>query len=102
MGTPNCMLYGEANSVDMLTMINQRMINFWLKLENDDELKLSNILCKILSRDFDHFWSLLGCNQVPLCVSELTFDCVFMLVSSFSKFTNKIFTSNFVTEKLQN
>ena len=54
------MLYGEANSVDMLTMINQRMINFWLKLENDDELKLSNILCKVLSRDFDHFSSLNG------------------------------------------
>ena len=69
--TPNCMLYGEADSVDMITLINQRMINFWLKLENDDKSKLSNILCKILSRDFDNVSSSNNAN-VNECEEEST------------------------------
>lgn len=50
--TPNCMLYGETNTVDILTRINIRMVNFWSKLASTDNPKLSVILCRFMANKY--------------------------------------------------
>ena len=55
--TANCMLYGESGMPDMRTKINIRLINFWAKLKNGNQSKLSATMCKLISKlhDQDHF-----------------------------------------------
>ena len=51
--SPNCMLYGETNSLDIKTKVYIRMISYWLKLLNSDVLKLSSVICKKFKKDMD-------------------------------------------------
>ena len=46
--TPNVMLYGESGEFDMKTIIEQRMVNFWGKLWNGKEQKISTKFCKFM------------------------------------------------------
>ena len=62
--TPNCMLYGESNSVDMTTKVNIRMINFWNKISHSNISKFSTQMCCFLNKlyidnpdDFNFKWS---------------------------------------------
>ena len=62
--TPNCMLYGESNSVDMTTKVNIRIISFWNKINCSNISKLSTQMCHFLNKlyidnpdDFNFKWS---------------------------------------------
>ena len=46
--TPNVMLYGESGEFDMKTIIEQRMVNFWGKLWNGKDQKISTKFCKFM------------------------------------------------------
>ena len=50
--TPNCMIYGEANAVDIKTKIEIRMANFWLKLKSG-KMKISVAMCSLLSKLYE-------------------------------------------------
>ena len=51
--TPNIMLYGETNTVDIKTKNDARMANFWIKLKYGEKPKFSLILCSLLSKYYD-------------------------------------------------
>ena len=50
--TPNCMIYGETNSVDIQTKVDIRMANFWLKLKSG-KIKISVAMCSLLSKLYE-------------------------------------------------
>ena len=51
--TPNCMLYGETNTTDILTKVEIRMGNFWLRTKFSSKLKISVAMCAFLSSLYD-------------------------------------------------
>ena len=51
--TPNCMLYGETNTVDIKTKVESRMINFWLNTKFSSKMKLSVAMCSLFSKLHD-------------------------------------------------
>ena len=51
--TPNVMLYGETNTVDIKTKIDVRMTSFWLKIKYCKKPKFSLIMCSLLSKYHD-------------------------------------------------
>ena len=50
--TPNCMIYGETNTVDIRTKVDIRMVNFWLKLKSS-KVKISVIMNALLNKTYD-------------------------------------------------
>ena len=48
--TPNCMIYGETNSVDIKTKVNIRMAKFWLKMKACKKMKISVVMNSVLSK----------------------------------------------------
>ena len=50
--TPNCMIYGETNTVDIQTKVDIRMANFWLKLKYG-KMKISVAMCSLLSKLYE-------------------------------------------------
>ena len=51
--TPNCMIYGETNSVDIKTKVNIRMAKFWLKMKACKKMKISVVMNSVLSKMSD-------------------------------------------------
>ena len=51
--SPNCMLYGETNSVDIETKVHIRMISYWMKLMNSDVIRLSSVIFKKFKKDMN-------------------------------------------------
>ena len=49
---PNCMIYGETNTVDIQTKVDIRMANFWLKLKSG-KMKISVAMCSLLSKLYE-------------------------------------------------
>ena len=47
--TPNCMLYENTGSIDMITQVHKKMVNFWLKMKFSSEEKCSSVLGEFLS-----------------------------------------------------
>ena len=50
--TPNCMIYGETNTVDIQTKVNIRMTNFWLKMKSS-KIKISVMMNSLLSKLYE-------------------------------------------------
>ena len=50
--TPNCMIHGETNTVDIQTKVDIRMANFWLKLKSG-KMKISTAMCSLLSKLYE-------------------------------------------------
>ena len=50
--TPNCMIYGETNTVDIQTKVDIRMANFWLKLKSGN-MKISVAMCSLLGKLYE-------------------------------------------------
>ncbi len=46
--TPNCMVYGEYAQYNISYIVHQRMINYWLRIQNSKESKLSNIMYRLM------------------------------------------------------
>ena len=50
--TPDCMIYGETNSIDIRTKVDIRMVNFWLKLKSS-KVKISVIMNSLLNKIYE-------------------------------------------------
>ena len=46
--TPSCMVYGESGQFNLFYIIYQRMINYWLRIHNSKESKLSHIMYRLM------------------------------------------------------
>ena len=75
--TPNVMLYGETDSMDMTTKIHKRMIHFWLELNFSPLDKLSSLICQLMSKkcldnlESNHFkW----CHKIKTTLDEVGFS----------------------------
>ena len=51
--SPNCMLYGETNSVNIVTKVYIRMVNYWFKLSKCEVPKLSCFINKKFMKDMN-------------------------------------------------
>ncbi len=51
--TPNCMVYGESAQRNLSITVDQRMINYWLRIQNSKESKLSNIMYRLMYNMFN-------------------------------------------------
>ena len=51
--TPNCMAYGELGRHKLNELIEVRMVNFWCRIVNGSEFKLSNMMYKFLRVLYD-------------------------------------------------
>jgi hypothetical protein len=52
-GTANCMVYAELGRKELKCNVNNRMLNFWLRIAQDKECKLSNIMYRLLRKLHD-------------------------------------------------
>ena len=46
--TPSCMVYGESGQFNLFYIIYQRMINYWIRIHNSKESKLSHIMYRLM------------------------------------------------------
>ena len=44
----NCMTLGELGRLDMSCTVKERMLNYWFRIMNGKEMKISTIVCNIL------------------------------------------------------
>ena len=52
--TMNCMTLGELGRLDMSCTVKERMLNYWFRIMNGKEMKISTIVCNILKLLNDH------------------------------------------------
>ena len=50
----NCMTLGELGRLDMSCTVKERMLNYWFRIMNGKEMKISTIVCNILKLLNDH------------------------------------------------
>ncbi len=50
--TPNCMVYGETGQFNISYNVYQRMINYWIRINNGKEYKLSCIKYRLVHNMF--------------------------------------------------
>ena len=57
--TAHCMVLGELGRFDLCKIVQERMLNFWLRIISGNEFKLSTIVCNILKilSDSDIYYS---------------------------------------------